>query len=230
MAETVNPLVIRFVRSQEKSLMGYLDEIAGPYGAMIDEALAQYTSAMDEGKKPQRRESPPIGFGSDLESIRKMAGLSLPPAAATMHYSAQIKTEAVMRFGFYKIVNLVKKAMRKSADKVHHEQFLALASGVKRMKRETERSVLFHLKDYKENIKFQYMLKLADAAAAALYGQMLERFQHHGADLSRLVTLIGEQRLDKENVSASLDRMRDASRSLQEKIGDLKSDLGRLNG
>jgi hypothetical protein len=229
MAETVNPLVIRFVKAQEKKLMGYLDEIAGPYGAMIDEALEQYTQAMDAGKVSKSRESPSMGFGSDLESIRKVAGLSLPPAAATMHYSAQIKTEAVMRFGFYKIVNLVKKAMRKSADKVHQEQFLALASGVKRMKRETERSVLFHLKDYKENIKFQYMLKLADAAATALYGQMLERFQHHGADLSRLVELISEQRLDKENVSASLDRMRDTSRSLQEKIGDLKADLGQLN-
>ena len=210
--------------------MVYLDEIAGPYGVMIDEALAQYTSAMDEGKMPQRRESQPIRLGPELESIRKVAGLSLPPAAATMRYSAQIKTEAVMRFGFYKIVNLVKKAMKKSADKVHQEQFLVLASGVKRMKRETERSVLFHLKDYKENIKFQYMLKLADAAASALNGRMLERFQHHGADLSRLVDLISEQRLDKENVSASLDRMRDASWSLQEKIGHLKADLGQLNG
>ena len=230
MAETVNPQVIRFVKAQEKNLMVYLDEIAGPYGAMIDEALAQYTNAMDEGKMPQRRELQPIRLGQELESIRKVAGLSLPPAAATMRYSAQIKTEAVMRFGFYKIVNLVKKAMKKSADKVHQEQFLALASGVKRMKRETERSVLFHLKDYKENIKFQYMLKLADAAASALNGRMLERFQHHGADLSRLVDLISEQRLDKENVSATLDRMRDASRSLQEKIGHLKADLGQLNG
>ena len=230
MAETVNPQVIRFVKAQEKNLMVYLDEIAGPYGAMIDEALAQYTDAMDEGKRPQRRESQPIRLGPELESIRRVAGLSLPPAAATMRYSAQIKTEAVMRFGFYKIVNLVKKALKKSADKVHQEQFLALASGVKRMKRETERSVLFHLKDYKENIKFQYMLKLADAAATALNGRMLERFQHHGADLSRLVDLISEQRLDKENVSASLDRMRDASRSLQEKIGHLKADLGQLNG
>ncbi|WP_372682487.1 dynamin family protein [Desulfosarcina sp.] len=230
MAETVNPQVIRFVKSQEKKLMGYLDEIAGPYGAMIDEALAQYANAMDEENGYKSKKSIPINFVSDLESIRQVAGLSLPPAATTMHYSAQIKTEAVMRFGFYKIINLVKKALRRSADKVHQEQFLALASGVKRMKRETERSVLFHLKDYKENIKFQYMLKLADAAAATLYGQMLERFQHHGADLSRLVDLISGQRLDKANVSASLDRMRDASRSLQEKIVDLKSDLGQLNG
>ena len=229
MAETVNPQVIRFVKDLEKRLMGYLDEIAGPYGAMIDEALVQYANAVDDETMFQKRESPPISIGPELETIRKMAGLSLPPAAATMRYSAQIKTEAVMQFGFYKIVNLVRKAMKKSADKAHHEQYLALRSGVKRMKRETERSILFHLKDYKENIKFQYMLKLADAAAAALYRQMLERFQHHGADLSRLVELIREQRLDKETLSASLERMKDASRSLQEKIGHLKSELQQLN-
>lgn len=177
---------------------------------------------------PWRRVSSPISVRPHLASIRKMAGLSLPPAATTMRYSSQIKTEAVMRFGFYKIVNLVKKAMQKSVDKVQQEQFLALASGVKRMKRETERSILFHLKDYKENIKFQYMLKLADAAAEALYRQMLERFQHHGADLSRLADLIGEQRLDKKKVSTALDEMADNASSLQAKLNDLRADLEQL--
>jgi hypothetical protein len=229
MAETVNPQVIRFVKELEKRLMGYLDEIAGPYGAMIDEALAQYADSVDDETMFQKGAFPPISIGPDLETIRKMAGLSLPPAAATMRYSAQIKTEAVMQFGFYKIVNLVRKAIKKSADKAHHEQYLALRSGIKRMKRETERSILFHLKDYKENIKFQYMLKLADVAAAALHRQMLERFQHHGADLSRLVELIGEQRVDKEALSTSLARMKDASQSLQERIGHLRSELQQLN-
>ncbi len=230
MAETVNPQVIRFVKAQEKYIVDHLDEIAGPYGTMIDEALAHYTHAMDDGQMSRRRASLPIRIGPDLEAIRQTAGLSLPPAAATIGYSAQIKSEAVMRFGFYRIVNLFKKAVKKSADKVHQDQFLALASGVKRMKRETERSILFHMKDYRENIKFQYVLKLADAAATALYGRMLERFQHHGADLSKLVGLIDEQRLDKAKVSASLDRLGDASRSLQEKIGRLQADLGQLNG
>lgn len=229
MAEAVNPQVIRFVKTQEKYLMDYLDEIAGPYGAMIDEALAQYSCAIEAANMPQRRSSAPIGIASELETIRKQAGLSLPPAAATMRYSTQIKTEAVMRFGFYKIVNLVKKAIRKSADKAHEEQFLALASSVKRMKRETERSILFHLKDYKENIKFQYLLKLADAAAAALHRRMLERFQLQGADLTRLVQLIGEQRLDKETVTAALDRLGASCNSVQERIGELKADLGQLS-
>jgi hypothetical protein len=230
MAETVNPQVIRFVKAQEKYLMEYLDEIAGPYGAMIDDALAQYGHAIEDDRiPPRKRPSPRISIGPELESIRKAAGLTLPPATATMHYSTQIKTEAVMRFGFYKIVNLVKKVIKRSADKRHQEQFLALSSGVKRMKRETERSILFHLKDYKENIKFQYMLKLADAAAAALYGQMLERFQHQVIDLSHLVDRISAQRLDKEKISTTLAEMEASAGALQDKIGRLQADLEQLN-
>ena len=231
MAETINPGVIHFIRSQEKVLAAHLDEIAAPYGAMIAEALSQVSDAVDNHEKlPRSQALTAVRVGPDLEAIRKLAGLALPPATATMRYSAQIKTEAVMRFGFYKVVNLVKKALKKSIDKVHGEQFLALASGVKRMKRETERSIIFHLKDYKENIKFQYMHKLADATAAALYSQVQERFQHHGADLSRLVALMGEQRLDKEKVSASLAHMKDVSRSLHEKIATLRKDIEALDG
>ncbi|HSO19724.1 MAG TPA: hypothetical protein VLT88_09720, partial [Desulfosarcina sp.] len=230
MAETVNPQVIRFARTQEKHLTDYLDEIAGPYGAMIDEALAQYGDAMEERRLPRQRAVPDRRIEADMAAARRIAGLSLPPAAATMRYTAQIKTEAVMRFGFYKVVNLLRKAFKQKTDRAHQERFLALASGVKRMKRETERSILFHLKDYKENIKYQYMLKLVDAAAAALYQRVVERFHHHGADLSRLVALIGEQRLVKEKISASLDDLDDASRSLQERIRQIRSDLQQLNG
>ena len=72
--------------------------------------------------------------------------------------------------------------------------------------------------------------ELADAAAAALYSRMLERFQHQGADLSRLVKLIGEQRLDKETVSTALDRLGASNKAAQEKIGDLKGELMKLGG
>jgi hypothetical protein len=228
MAETVNPQVIHFVKDQEKQLLDYLDEIAGPYGAMIDDALARYDIAMDASVAPQRRQWPRIQIVADLERIRQNAGLALPPAAATMHYSAQIKTEAVMRFGVYKIINLIKKAFGKTADRPQREQFPALASGIKRMKRETERSILFHLKDYKENIKFQYLLKLADAAAQAVYGQVLERFQHQGADLSSLVERVNAKQLDKEKVSAALTDMQTTTATLKEKITALKLDLDRL--
>jgi hypothetical protein len=228
MAETVNPQVIRFVRTQEEHLMAYLDEIAGPYGNMIDEALAHTTRAMEADADVRQPPSPRLRVGPELENIRKSNDLALPAAAATMHYSVQIRTEAVMRFGFYKIVNLFKKAFKQSDQRERQEQFLALASAVKRMKRETERSILFHLKDYKENIKFQYVLKLADAAGQALYRQMLERFQHQGADLSRLTAMVAEQRLDKQALLASLDRLAERSAALEGRMDQFKSELSQL--
>lgn len=228
MTETVNPQVMRFVREQEADLIDRLDQIAGPYGAMIDEALAQYADAIDPAAPNRRRSGSAVRLGTELETIRKVAGLALPPAAATMRYSAQVKSAAVMRFGFYKVVNLVRRALKKPADKARQEQFLALTSGIKRMKHETERAVVFHLKDYKENIKFQYLLKLADASAAALLQRMLERFQHQGADLTRLVERLTEQGLDKETVTSALDRMGPSCHCLKERIVHLKSDLQQL--
>jgi hypothetical protein len=41
---------------------------------------------------------------------------------------------------------------------------------------------------------------------------------------------MGEERLDKEKVSASLASMGEASRVLQDKISNLRSDLEQLNG
>jgi hypothetical protein len=230
MAESVNPRVIKFVRTQEVELLNHLDDIAGPYGAMIDEALANYTQVVDSGAVSSQRTTRPIRIGPELETIRSTAGLSLPTVAAAMHYSVQIKTEAVMRFGFYKIVNLVKKALKRSADKVHHERFLALASGIRRMKQETERSVLFHMKDYRENVKFQYILKLADAASGMLYRRMLERFEHHGHDLTHVVEMIGEQRLDKNHLAARLQDMEAERSALVGRIQDLKTGIQDLVG
>jgi hypothetical protein len=222
--------VIQFVRARESALLDHLDEIAGPFGAMIDEVLVQYTRVIDAGGNSTMPSAGPIRIGTELESIRSSAGLSLPAAAATMHYSVQIKTEAVMRFGFYKVVNLIKKAFKRGADKAHHERFLALASGIKRMKQETERSVLFHMKDYRENVKFQYILKLADAASALLYRRMLERFQHHGHDLTNVVAMIREQRLDKNKLSARLECMEDERVALVAQITQLKSEIQDLAG
>jgi hypothetical protein len=45
------------------------------------------------------------------------------------------------------------------------------------MKEETERSIHAHFKDYKENIKFQYIHRLAEAAGHRLYEMMTEQFR-----------------------------------------------------
>lgn len=230
MAETVNPQVIRFVREQEETMAGYLDDVAGPLGAVIDDAMAAYTEAMAKttaGASDTRADPPAIRIQPDLDALRTAAGLSPPAASATLRYSVQLRSEAMVHLGVHKMAGFFRRLFRRSGtgEAAHQDAVAALQAAVKRMKQETRRSILFHLKDYRENIKFQYLTKLADAAGAALYRQLLSRFQHHGADLTRLVQQIGDQHLDKQQMIARLDLMRTSVDTLNTQLGDIRTRL-----
>ena len=134
----------------------------------------------------------------DTEYLKRTIGLSLPPLVANMRYSAKIKTEAVIRLGFYSVVKFFKRILKKPIHDKNEEEILALKDGVLRIKRETERSIVFHFKDYKENIKFQYILKLAEVVSKTLYEAIIDRFQTYVSNLSMVVERISEKRIDKE--------------------------------
>ena len=93
------------------------------------------------------------------------------------------------------------------------------------MKRETERSVLAHLKDYKENIKFQYMYKLADAMSEHLYKGLLESFDAYFTDISNMVALIREERIDKATALEELKKIETNASLVLEKIDGLREKI-----
>ena len=94
-----------------------------------------------------------------------------------------------------------------------------------RIKRETEKSILFHLKDYRENIKFQYLLKLADSVSGALYESLLDRFQGYVTNLTRSVERIQDRRGDKEDATELLEEMGLASKEIQDRINKAKENI-----
>jgi len=154
----------------------------------------------------------------DIDTIKAITGLTLPPAVAYMRYTAKIKTEAVMRLGFYTVVKFFKKILKKPIERKNEEGILALQAGVLRMKRETERSMAFFFKDYQENIKFQYMYKIVEAVSNSLYESLINRFQAYTADLSNIVELINDKLIDKEQASTTLQEMAITTGKIEEKI------------
>ena len=78
----------------------------------------------------------------DFEPLKQILGLKLPPSDATMRYSAKIKTEAIARLGFYSVIKLVKKILKKPIQDENEQEIQALGDGIKRMKRETEKSII----------------------------------------------------------------------------------------
>ena len=92
-------------------------------------------------------------------------------------------------------------------------------------KRETERSVVSHFKDYKENIKFQYLFQLVDAISGSIHQTLLERFKGYDTDLSKIVGQMNTDRIDKEEVIESINRMLNMPETLNQDISRIRAQL-----
>jgi hypothetical protein len=218
MAEVTNPEVIRFVRSKEKWIRQYLEAIATPYESIAREAVNEYADSMGQfgislSPDPLQRVELP-----DMDTIRAIAGLSLPPASAVMHYSTKMRTEAAVRLGFYSVVKLVKHMLRRKVQNQKEDGLSALKDSVSRMKKDTERSVIAHFKDYKENIKFQYLFKAADAVASSFSKKLSDQFRACGTDLTKLMEQIGKRQDDRQKISETLHAMADTAQALEGEI------------
>jgi hypothetical protein len=211
MAEVANPEIIRFIREQEKHIKDYLESVGRPYDSMVQEAIADYNRTIENLDIFPEQERHDNAVSTDIESIKNVMGLKLPPGDATMRYSTRIKTEAIAHLGFYTVLKIFKKLLKKQAQNEKEGEIQALKDGLKRMKRETERSIIDHFKNYKENVKFQYIFKLADAASNKLYEGLIERFQSYVTDLSKTVDLISDKQSDKQQAYEILKEMELAS-------------------
>jgi len=225
MAEVLNPEVVKFVRKIEKNVASQLASIAGPYDSMVRDAQIEYNQSLGALAINLEIDDWPAYQLQDINTIKEIIGLKLPPAVATMRYSARIKTEAVMRLGVYTLARGLKKLLRKPLKNKSEEGIRALRDGVKRMKRETEASVAAHFKDYCENIKFQYVFKLVDALSNSLYDGLLDRFQTYFTDHTRMVALIGERRLDREQASGALETMALTSEDIRTRIDGIREQI-----
>jgi GTPase SAR1 family protein len=225
-AETINPEIFRFIRDRERRLVDYLHTVAEPYSAMVEEAVAEFqTTAQNLGIATEdsgvRQQAPLPG----LDVIRQTSQLELPPANAAMRYSTKVKTEAIMRLGAYKLLRGIRKLLRKPVDEDRGEEIQALKDGVERMKKETERSLLFHFKDYRENIKFGYIFKMVESASVQIADGLLERFETYEKDLSQMVDLIDanqsvkvQQEASFREVAASADHLYQRCLGLRERM------------
>jgi GTPase SAR1 family protein len=222
MAETINPEVIRFIRKQEARIHEHFESIVGPFDVMVQDAIATYNHMMEplginrSGENIKKIDLP------DISTIKSITGLTLPPVAAYMRYTAKMKTEATMRLGLYKVVDIFKRLLKKPIQAKNEGKMRALRDGVLHMKREMEKSVISHLKDYQENIKFQYIFRLVEAESNSLYETLLDRFQVYGTDFSSIVDLINNKMIDKEQTSEMMKTIAFDCSEMGKKINNLR--------
>ncbi len=230
MAESVNPEIIRFVREAEQKIRAHFETVTGPYDVMLGDVLSEYNRTLTAcGIPPVRARREGIEI-PDVDRIREKAGVTLPAAEASMRYSARMKSEAMMRFGFFSLLRLFKKLIRKKAGDGTGNRRKALEAGLKRLKADTRDSIHFHFKDYRENLKYQYLFKLVDAATEVLNAALIHRFGAYAGDLSEIARLMGKGQGDSAKLTARIGDIHTALGDIQTRIDRLRQRLDNGDG
>jgi hypothetical protein len=223
--ETINPAVIRFLQAREKRIREYFAALIVPFDAMIEDVFDEFSGRLDRGELFNEGINPSSNKPPKMDAVISVGSLRPPPLVAAMQYSTKIKTEAIMRLGLYRVMGNVSKLFRKSDDRESEQSLRALKDAIRRMKRETGKSVVFHLKDYRENLKFRYLFKLAEATADGCAETALNRFQAYFSDLSATMAGIGTSQNDKAGAVKILDEMDQASQQLNEKLDRIRKQI-----
>ncbi len=229
MTTTTNPEIMQFIRQTEQRVAADLDQISKSFETMVQDALAEYNATLqDQGLNPMAAKTNGHMAGwtrPDVAGVKSMSGATLPPAAAVMHYSGRIKSDAVVRYGAYSLVRLFRKIFKKTATSKNAEGQKALTEGMRRMKRETERSIKAHFQDYQEGLKFQYLFKFIKGYADVIHDSLISGFVAHQADLSNIAEIMGDQRSDRQKTTEVLDEMMSEAAQVAERIDALTGHL-----
>ncbi len=222
MAESVTPAIIRYAKEKENQIAEFMESIFLPYEAMVLDVLSEYRDAVEKMGIPVDSGGPKNSSRLNMEIIKQVIELKLPPSESAMRYSAKIKTDAVMRLGFYSAVKVLKKLLKKPFQNPREESFLALKDGMHQIKRETAKYILYHFKNYRENIKFQYILKLVQGTRNYFYEEIDSRFHSYLADLSQLKALINQKETSKEETVRVLHEINDMNDRILDDIAHVR--------
>jgi hypothetical protein len=115
---------------------------------------------------------------------------------------------------------LIKKGKEKRA-----EEIFAIRDAMGRIKKETIRSIAFHMSDYKENLKFQYLYVLTDKIAQNIYEAIIDRFRVFTVDMSEATGLIDGNQIEKGKVIELLDSIESGGKEALERLYEFKNNL-----
>jgi GTPase SAR1 family protein len=219
--EDINPEVIRFVKMQEKEIARYFETITRPFQAMLSDAHHEYGRMMQKLGVNINIDGQPIIEMPDMDVLAQHSGLNPPKLVTTMRYSAKIKTAAILRLGVFSLQRNLKKILKKPASKRAEVVRQALSGGTQQMKKETLKSVVEQLNDYRENLKFAFLLKLVEKSAENLSALMQERFQLFFTDLAAVADRLDSTKTDKQRTSEILKEM-------DQRVSDVKGSIGHL--
>jgi hypothetical protein len=225
--ESIDPEIIRFSSSMEERIKTHLESTAAPFQAMVSDVVTELKAATG---KPVPESLITIRSAQsllDIDAIKGRTGLHVPLSTVDLHYSYKIKSEAYARLGLYSTITFLRKIVKKPEKDDQAAQLTALDQGLRRIKNEAEEYLVFHFENFRENFKFQYLLKLLNTASEHLHSLLMERFQSYEADMQTMENVVDKKGHEREEIINFLENTSADALRIQ---GEIEKERKRLGG
>ena len=223
--EKVNPEIFHFVRQTELKIFEELRTIAESYTDIVENVLEMAIKTLSQlGVSDNAISQHTKIQGLDMDSVKKMNNLTPPALVPLTRYSAIIRTEAVIHYGIHNLANMAGKLFSKKAAS-QRNAVKALQKGVERMKRLAEASIREQSKNYRENLKFNYLNKLVDTASQQLSNTLLDRFRGYTTDLTAMRKSTETHHDDKHQTIQQIGDIRVIIHQIEKQIDTIKTQV-----
>jgi GTPase SAR1 family protein len=225
--ESIDPQIIRFSSAMEERIKTNLELTAAPFQAMVSDVVTELKVAtgkpVPESLITVRSAQPLL----DIDAIKARTGLHVPLSTVDLHYSYKMKSEAYARLGLYSTIKFLRKIVKKPEKDDQAAQITALDRGLRRIKNEAEEYLVFHFENFRENFKFQYLLKFLNKASEHLHSLLMERFQSYEADMQTMENVVDKKGHEREEIIHFLEN---TTVDVQRIQGEIEKERKRLGG
>ncbi len=222
-AEAVNPEIFGFIKGEEASIASRFASVVDPYETMLREVVEEYNAAASGmGMAPVTATLKGIPL-PDVRTLKASHGLRPPMIDTAFGAGRRVRTETLARFGIYSLLNALKRIFRRPFRSDAQKRRLAVAEGVRRLKVESRKELDFRFKDYRENLKYQYLLKLVDRFQTEADDAVGQWLKAHGTDLTGIDTLVHRHRSDRRRLTDSLGGMAGDAAGIRSRIDRLRT-------
>ena len=231
LAESVNVASVAFIKEQEASIKETIEGVGNSFHFMIQDALHEYLHGIQKsGLVLDSQQSTAKSSRIDIEAVKLRSNLKIPLLISNLHYSGQIKTEAIFQFSLYRVFSFLKRIWRNRTSNEAEQYLQLLYDRIHRIKKITRDSMKALFMDYKENLKFQYLYKLVDAASDALFEEMAGRIRAFTMDLTSIEKKVEDTKEAKETSAKSLADIAGQIRVLIEQLENIKKATLEISG
>jgi GTPase SAR1 family protein len=203
----INPLVISFIKEKEKEIVSYYYELSKSSEYMVFETRNNFQKTI--GKDP-------VKFGTNIPSPDKFSleqAFEIPSALDALNYNVVLRSSAMAGSSMVFVKNLINRIF-KPKNSLNDDALKIIEKGLSKIKKETESTLKNHFLNYRENLKFQYVLKFSEQVMDVYLKSLIESLDSYVNDFSDILEIMENNQESKKVCLEELGR-------LESQCGDL---------